>query len=174
MRAGFRRLLQACPRTLTSFPTDNDKLCASVFAHGLWLRFVRSEDVVRWAERRIEEVDLAPEWLIDLSLMQETNVFYVIGQLKRIANDTDRVLICKAIYSLLPDIGGYSFKQAEAFAEMLYQITCDCVMADWSHELLKTSNWLAESFWMLREGYVAGTERELIDDVKRFVEVYRD
>jgi hypothetical protein len=69
--------------------------------------------VARWADRRIAEIDSAPEWLIDLSLSQNKNLPELISDLKQIVLGVDPVATCKAAYALVPNIGSYSFTEVE-------------------------------------------------------------
>lgn len=157
-------------------PTPQEKLAASVFALGIVQGFVRREDVVRWADRRIAETDSPSAWLIDLSLSQHQHVLDLLGNLRRLAAGVDPVATCKAIYALLPDVNGYTFDQAEAFAARVYQLTFECLNGDWSQQLLSTTDDLADNFEFLRKGYscVNATEGELIADVQQFIEDHRD
>src|SRR5689334_14304447 len=95
-------------------PTPEEKLAASVFALGLRHGFVRREDVVRWADRRIEWSDTPPEWLIDLSLSPNLHWVDLVSRLNQVAEGVDRVATCKAVYALLPDADGLSFDEAAA------------------------------------------------------------
>jgi len=67
-----------------------------VLALGLSLDFVRRGDVVRWADRRIVELDSAPEWLIDYPSRRAKTCYELIGDLKEIASGINPVDTCKA------------------------------------------------------------------------------
>lgn len=155
-------------------PTNSDKLAASVFALGLTHGFVRREDVVRWADRRILEIDHAPEWLIDLSLSRDRHFMDLIGDLKRLADGVDPVTTCEAVYALLPDVSSYTFDEAETFAGRLYRITYQCLNGDRSKKFLSATDSLADHFEFLREGDLATTEQAVIGAVRQFVEDHRN
>src|SRR6185503_8046748 len=155
-------------------PEPEDKLAASVFALGLRHGFIRREDVVRWADGRIEASGTPPVWLIDLSLSQTQHLLDVIGLLDRVAAGVDSVLTCKAVYALLPDVSGSPFDRAERFAARVYVITAECLKWDWSQELMSTTDKLADDFDFLRDGYLDATEGEVIGAVQQFVLLHRD
>ena len=115
-----------------------------------------------------------PVWLIDLSLSQTLHLLDVIGLLDRVAAGVDPVLTCKAVYALLPDVSGYTFDQAAAFAARVYEITAECLKWDWSQELMSTTDKLADDFDFLRDGYLDATEGEVIGAVQQFVQRHRD
>ena len=155
-------------------PTADDKLAASVFAVGIERGFVRRRDVVGWADRRIEEVDVPGQWLIDLSLSRHAHVLDLIGTLRRVAAGVDPVATCKAVYALLPENDSYTFDQAKAVADWIYDFTFECLNGDWSQELLTVTDDLADNFDFLREGYIKGSEADLIADVREFIRDHRD
>ena len=107
--------------------SPDDRLAASVFATGLLLNFVGREDVVRWADRRIESVDTPPGWLIDLSLSQNLFDMDLISLLRRVGTGTDPVATCKAAYALAPDVAALSFDEAARLAKRLYLVTNECL-----------------------------------------------
>ena len=154
-------------------PTPDDKLAASVFALGLSAGFVRREDVVRWADRRIAEGDVPPPWLIDLSLSEGQHLLDVVGDLKRLAEDAGPVVTCEAAYALLPDVAGYSFARAAALAKRVYRITYERLGGDWSQPLLATTDRLADDFDFLRDGYLNSTEQAVVGAFQQFVEDHR-
>jgi len=154
--------------------TEDDKLAAAVFARGLLFGFVRADDVARWADRRIAELDQPPEWLIDLSLVQVCDPMEVAGQLKRAGMGIDPELVCRAIYSLLPDISPYTFSQAEAFALRLYRITSDCLDCDQSHELLAITDGLNQNFEIHRLVKPDATDATVLHPVQQFILEHRN
>jgi len=154
-------------------PTTADKLAASVFALGLSLGFVLREDIVRWADRRIGELDVAPEWLIELCMSKPKHFLDLISDLNRIGEGVDPVATCGATFALLPEVDDYTFDQTAAFAKRIYKITYQCLKGDWSKPLLKTTDGLADDFEFLREGYLAATEQSVIGAVKEFVRHHR-
>ena len=149
-------------------PTPQEKLAASVFAAGLLHGFVRHEDVVRWADRRIEAADVPPPWLIDLSLSQRLHVLDVSGILKSVAAGTDPVATCEAIYALVP-IMGRTFVDAEKMAARLYRTTRDCLEADWNRPLLSQVDHISDTFQLVRDGYTDLTEHDAIRRLHEFV-----
>jgi hypothetical protein len=152
-----------------------DRLAASVFALGLAHGFVRREDVIGWADRRITKTDSPPpEWLIDLSLSRDRHRLDLIGDLKRLAEGVDPAATCNATYALLPDEDGFSFDEAAALAARLYRITHDCLTGDWSNPLLHVTDALADDFDFLRDGYLAATEEQVVGAVRKFVRDHRD
>ncbi len=100
-------------------PTPDDKLVASVFALGLNFGFVRREDVVRWADQRIVECEVAPGWLIDVSLSQHRQLTDLIGELREIGSGVNSTAMCEAAFGLLPDLKGLTFDVAEAVGKRL-------------------------------------------------------
>jgi hypothetical protein len=155
-------------------PTLDDKLSTSVFSLGLTLSFLRREDVVRWADRRIGEVDVAPEWLINLSLSQDANLMQLIGDLKQIADGVDPSATCKGAYSLVPNRGGVSFDEAEELAKLLYRIAYRSLGGDWHNSLLRESDSIADMFCLVRDGYAKLSEQQAIDRLFSFIERNRD
>ncbi len=153
--------------------TPDDKLAASVFAVGLSLGFLRREDIIRWADRRISQVDIPDTWLIDLSLARDRDWLEVTDDLRHLASDVDPVATCTAVYALLPDISGYTFDQAADFARRLYEITHHSLNGDWENELLPISDNLMENFELVRAKYVKTTEHEVIAAVQQFVAEHR-
>jgi hypothetical protein len=151
-----------------------DKLAAAVFAVGLLEGFVRREDVVLWADSRIESTDAPPEWLLDLSLSHNFHILDLVGLLNRVSEGVDPVSTCRAVYALLPEVGAYTFDRAASFAARLYGITYVCFKGDWSHELLSTADQLADEFELLRGGYVRATEGEVVAALQRFVREHRN
>ena len=155
--------------------TPDESLAASVFALGLRLGFVRRDDVVRWADLRIESSPgTPPDWLIDLSLSPRLHLEDLIHLLQRLARGADPAATCRAVYALLPDVAGHTFDQSAAFAARLYQITYECLDGDWSQPLLSAADNLADNFDFLRDGDLDATELELIAAVRRFVDDHRD
>jgi hypothetical protein len=152
-------------------PTPQEKLAASVFSLGLRHGFVRREDVVRWADRRVEISDTPEEWLIDLSLSPTFHAEDLVSLLDRIADGVDRVATCNAVYALLPDAGGLSFDEAAAYAARVYRITYDCLGGDWSYELLGVTDQIADDFDFL---YLRATEDDVVGALRQFVESHRD
>ena len=155
-------------------PTPEDKLVASVFALGLRLGSVRREDVVRWADSRIEEIEQSPVWLIDLSLSESRHIMDIISDLRRIASGVAPVDTLKAVYALLPEPKEWTFENAEELAGRLYRLTHECLHEDWSHELVRITDRLALDFEFQREGYLSVSRDSLIGAVRRFLNLYLD
>lgn len=154
-------------------PTSDDKLAASVFALGLTLGFVQREDVVRWADRRITEIEKPPMWLIDLSLSRDRHFMDLISDLNDIARGVDPVATCTVAFSLLPDTSELSFDDAEAMGKLVYQMARHCV-PDWDNKLLWEADSLDDTFSLIRGGYIAMTHQEAITQLTKFLESYRD
>ena len=155
-------------------PTPEDKLVASVFALGLRLGSVPREDVVRWADGRIEEIEQPPAWLIDLSLSESRHIMDLISDLRRVASGVAPVDTLKTVYALLPEPKEWTFEKAEEFAGRLYRLTHECLSGDWSHELVRTTDRLADEFEFQREGYLSVSRDSLIGAVRRFLNQNRD
>jgi hypothetical protein len=152
--------------------THEEKLAASVFALGLRHGFVRREDVVRWADRRIEGSDTPAAWLIELSMSQDRHWLDVVSVLNRVAEGVDRAATCRAVYALLPDAGGLSFNEAAAYAACVYRITAECLDWDWAHELLRATDRIADDFDLF--AYLRATETEVVGALLQFVDDDRD
>ena len=112
--------------------------------------------------------------MIDLSLSRDRHLLDLISDLKRLAESVDPVATCKAMFALLPDVDAYSFDQVAAFAARLYRITYDCLSGDWSKEVLRVTDALADDFDFLRDGYLAATEEQVAGAVRQFVHDHRD
>ncbi len=169
-------LISPCSRreVLAVEPKPDDKLVAAVAARGLSLGAVRREDVVRWADRRIAEIDVPPAWLVDLSLSQDRHRLDLIGDLNRLGDGVDPVAVCRAIYALLPDVGGRSFDRVARVAKQVYRTTYECLGGDWSQPLLSVTDNLADAFDFLRDGYLNSTEQAVAGAVERFAEEHRN
>ena len=151
----------------------SDPLAASVFALGSSLDFVRREDVVRWADRQIQEMDQPPIWLIELSLSQNQHILDFITALKQIGADVEPETTCKAIYALLPDVSGFTFDQAEAMAKLVYRITRECLNGDWACPLLGETDEIADTFSHVRDGFTTLNEHDAIQQFKDFANRFR-
>lgn len=157
---------------MISIPPD-DALAASAFALGLTFGFVRREDVVRWADRRIMEIESPPVWLIDLSLSRDWNVLDVISKLQEVGKGTHADAVFKTILGLIPEVRGMSFEAAEALAKRIYDIARDCI-GDWHNPLLSKADQISDNFVLQRDGYITLSQREVVNELAEFVTDNRD
>lgn len=157
---------------MISIPPD-DALAASVFALGLKFGFVRREDVVRWADRRIMEIENPPMWLIDLSLSRDWNALDVISKLKEVGKGTHADAVVKTILGLIPEVRGMSFEAAEALAKRIYDIARHCI-DDWHNPLLSKADEVSDNFVFQRDGYITLSQREVVNELAKFVTENRD
>lgn len=149
-------------------------LAASVYALGLLHNFVRREEVVEWADRQIEALDVPPMWLIDLSMSQHLHYLDMIALLKPVAAGVNKLDTVTAAFSMLPCMGDVSFEDAIDFAYRLYCIAFEGLNVDWSQPLLRELDWLSDEFMLVRDGYSATSERDLIDRLQSFIEQQRN
>ena len=154
--------------------SPDDRLAASVFAAGLLLNFVRREDVVRWADRRIEALPTAPAWLMDLSLSQDTHPADLVSLLRRVGAGVDPVATCEAILALYPEVEAPSFDGAAKLAEGLYRLVSECLGWDWKYPLRAEVDDVTDSFDFARDGYLDASPDEAVEQFRRFIERHRD
>jgi|GEM_PF-725038 len=155
-------------------PTPEDKLCAAVFALGLCMGFVRRQDVVLWADRRITEVSGAPEWLINLSLSKDKALLDLISELNQIGDGVDPLATCESAYALVPQRDGISFAEAEVLAKFIYRITHRGLKSNWHIRLLREADEIADAFCLVREGYSKLSEEQAVERLHAFVGRHRD
>jgi hypothetical protein len=154
--------------------SPDDRFATSVLAAGLLLGLFHREDVVRWADRRIESSDIPPGWLIDLSLSQNLHDLDLIALLRRVGAGADPVATCRALYAFCPGARGLSFDAAAKLAERLYHITYDCLDGDWTRPLLAEADQVADTFDFVREGYVDLSRDDAVRQLDEFIERHRD
>ncbi len=152
-------------------PTFEDKLAAAVFATALDLGFVRREDAVGWADRRIDGMESAPPWLIELSVSQFRNLGELTGGLRAVGKGVDPVAACRLTFGLIPNTLDLSLDQAEALAKLLYNIA-GLSIGDWQNHLVYESDGLGETLSLVRQGYCM--QWEAIAKLVQFVETHRD
>ena len=153
--------------------SPDDRLAASVFAAGLNLGFVRREDVVRWADRRIDELPTPPGWLIDLSLSRNLDLTDLVSMLRRVGAGADPVETCKAVYALFPDVRDLSFDRAAERAGLLYRITAECLAWDWDCPLLAEADHVDDMFGFVRDGYVDLGREGAVAQFQEFLDRHR-
>lgn len=149
---------------------NEDELAASIFALGLSLGFVRREDVVRWADRRIEEIDQPPLWLIDLSLSQEILLMDVISNLKEAGKGADPKAVFKITFGSLPNVRDLSFDQAESLASRVYYIT-----RNWTGQeipLIDEASRIDDTFCLARAGILS--QQQALQQLTTFFDEHRD
>ena len=154
--------------------SPDDRLAASVFETGLMLGVIKRQDVVRWADRRLESMQSPPDWLIDLSLSQNLHVLDVISLLKRVSAGADRLDTCKALLALFPPLQPRTFDKAEKVAKQLYRITHECLHGDWQLPLLAESDNVADTFDFIRDRYVNLHPDEAVKQLLDFIDRHRD
>jgi hypothetical protein len=151
--------------------TPQDKLAASVFSVGLVHGLTSREEVVNWADRRIESTDTPPQWLIDLSLSQNLHLLDIVGLLERVAEGVDPVTTCRAVYALFPDAAGLSLDEATSLSSQLYQVTLHTLDGDWN-DLMSEVTHIDDSFSLLP--YIDLTERGAVLQLHEFIERHRN
>lgn len=154
--------------------SPDDRLAASVFAAGLLRGFVDREDIVRWADRRIEAGAAPPDWLIELSLSQNLHLMDVISLLERVGTGVDPVATCEAILALYPEVEAPSFDEAAKLAEGLYQLVSECLGWECKYPLWVEADDVADNFDFVRDGYIDLSRDGAVGQFRRFIERHRD
>lgn len=144
-----------------------------MFALGLTFGFVRREDVVRWADRRIMEIESPPAWLIDLSLSRDWNPLDAISSLEKVGKGSEVDSIFKTVLGLIPEITDIPFDAAEALSKQLYDIASHCI-DDWHNPLLIEADQIKENFVLQPDGYCTLSQQEVVNELVKFVVENRD
>ena len=150
---------------------SDDALAVSVFALALDHGFVRREDVVRWADRRIAETDIPPAWLIDLSLSQDRHLSDLISELSEVGTDVSAEAVLRAVLALVPGVRAMSFDEAETLAKRLYGIARHRI-DDWGSKLLGEADAIDDEFALVRSGYCS--RQAAVERLADFVADNRD
>jgi hypothetical protein len=152
----------------------DDRLATSVFAVGLSLGFVRREDVVRWADRRIEELNIPPVWLIDLSLSLNLHLSDLTSLLQRVGHGADPAGTVEAILALLPPVAASTVEEAERIASRLYDIAYECFNGEWDYPLLAEADRVLDAFEFDWRGYPRSSAEEAVKQLHAFIERHRN
>ena len=161
---------------------QNEQLIAGIFAFGLRHSIISLGQVIQWADRQIERQDPPRRWILDLSMSATMHISDVIRLLNAAAGNEDRVLICRGIYSLLPDLRRYGYEELASIAQQLYQLTYTCLEGNWSIPLLEDADIASDNFDWVREGQggrigdriVPMTRQEVISSFHKFIDSQRD
>lgn len=151
-----------------------DQLVAGVIVLGLRRSLIQRPAVVAWADGQIERRANPSAWLIDLSLSEQMRVLDVISLLNRVAEGVNSTDVFRAFLSLLPDLSQGEYSEFQQRAEILYTIAFDCLDGDWTNEVLREADRVADNFDWQREGYMRLTKGNVIDQFHRFIERHRD
>ena len=144
---------------------------AAVLEFGIQHGLIGRAQVIAWADWLIEREEAAPpDWMINLSLSHNLHVLDIVSILRKLAGETDRVAVCRAIYAFIEPPAASTFDEAEAFARYVYDITRDCVGADWTYPLLCEADQIHDDFALIRDGYLKTPRWKAIKDVGQFLE----
>jgi uncharacterized protein (TIGR02996 family) len=151
-----------------------DAVAAGTFVAGLTLGVVAHGDVIAWTDRQIEARKDVPAWVIGLSLSAGARLDDALSPLRRLAETASPLDICRALYSLLPEVSDTQPAKAERLANILYGVARGCLEGDWSYQTLRRTDSLRDSFILLREEYSVGTPEQSIRQLGEFVAEHQD
>ena len=142
------------------------KINAEVFRLGLLIGYHSVQDVVKWADKQIEELEKPPYEIIEVSLSSNQKPVDVCSKLKLVIGEIDDELPIKIMLGLLNDSLYKTEKSTADISYMLYLLsqhipdTCEWI----STEIM----YISDAFYLAEEN-IYGDLFEVIDKLKKFL-----
>lgn len=142
------------------------KINAEVFRLGLLIGYHSVQDVVKWADKQIEELEKPPYEIIEVSLSSNEKPVDVCSKLNLVIGEIDDELTIKIMLGLLNDSLYKTEKSSADISNMLYLLSQH--IPDTCEWIITEIMYISDEFYLAEEN-IYGDLFEVIVKLKKFL-----